>query len=174
MKQVAILFFFLLNLALCYGQVDSSDNSAVIKKQVETMGQYLLKHDFNSFCAFTYPETVKMLGGKQNMIALMEKGIHEMNADGIDFLNFTFGEPSTVINVGDELQCTISQTIILKVPDGKLASQSTLIAISIDGGKYWYFVDTAGKDIQTMKKVLPNLSDKLILPPQMQPVFYSN
>lgn len=47
---------------------------------------------------------------------------------------------------------------------GQPVTESTLIAISTDNGKNWYFVDTPGKDIQTMKKALPNLSGELVIP----------
>ena len=48
---------------------------------------------------------------------------------------------------------------------------STLIAISNDKGENWYFVDTTGKDIKALQKLLPNLSDDLKIPKMTQPIF---
>lgn len=97
-----------------------------------------------------------------------------MNADGFDFLNATLGNPSEIITINNELQCTLPQNIEMKVPNGRLVSQSTLIAISSNGGENWYFIDTSGKDIQAMKRMFSNLSEKLVIPQQDKPIFYEN
>jgi hypothetical protein len=62
----------------------------------------------------------------------------------------------------------------MRVPGGRIVSQSTLIGISNNGGENWYFIDTSGKDIQTMKRSFSNLSEKLIIPQQVKPIFYEN
>lgn len=164
MKQFIVIFFFSLFLTACNGQTISTDHSKAIKEQAEIMGQSLLKKDFNSFCKYTYPKIIEMVGGKQKMVELMERGAKEMLSEGTDFQNVTFGKPSKIITMDNELQCTLPQTIEMKVPNGKLVTNSTLIAISNDNGKNWYFVDASGKDIKTMKNTLPNLSGELVIP----------
>jgi hypothetical protein len=172
MKQIATMLFLLVFLTLCNGQTKNFDYSKTIKEQAEMMGQLLLKKDFISFCKYTYPKIIDMMGGKQKMVKVLDKKSKEMLSEGAIFRNVTFGEPSKIITIGNELQCTVPQTIEIKVPNGKLKANSTLIAISIDNGKNWYFVDTSGKDIQTMKKRLPNLSGELVIPETTQPTFY--
>ena len=54
---------------------------------------------------------------------------------------------------------------------GKISTSSTLIGISDDKGKTWTFIDAAGKDLATLRKVIPNLSDKLVIPKMQQPQF---
>jgi len=172
MKQIATIFFLSLFLTACNGQTKNIEYSKTIKEQAEMMGKFLLKKDFMSFCNYTYPKIIEMMGGRQKMIEVMEKGSKEMLSEGTDFLSVAFGEPSKIITIGNELQCTVPQTIEMKVPKGRLITKSTLIAISIDNGKNWYFLDTSGNDIQTMKRALPNLSGELIIPEKTQPTFY--
>ncbi|SFH20626.1 hypothetical protein [Pedobacter insulae] len=172
MKQIAAMFLFLLFLGVCKGQTKTVDYSTTIKEQAGIMGHLLLKKDFNSFCRYTYPSIIDMMGGKQKMVEIMEKGSIAMQSEGTTFVDVTFGDPSKIIAVGNELQFTVPQTIEMKVPNGRLTTQSTLIAISINKGKNWYFVDTSGKDISSMKKVLPNLSGDLKIPKMTQPIFY--
>lgn len=114
------------------------------------------------------------MGGKEKMVEQISKEFKKMNADGFDFLNLTLGNPSEIITLNKELQCTLPQNIEMKVPGGSLVSQSTLIAISNNDGKNWYFIDTSGKDIKTMKSFFPNLSEKLVIPIQDKPTFYEN
>jgi len=174
MKYIGTLILFLFFLSACNGQTKSSDFSKTIKEQANIMGQFLLKKDFNSFTKFTHPKIMEMMGGKQKMIEVMERGSKEMKAEGTDFLNVTFGKPSQIITEKNELQCTLPQTIEMKVPNGKLVYNSTLIAISIDKGRNWYFLDTSGKDIQSMKNLIQNLSKELLIPKQQQPTFYKD
>jgi len=177
MKHLGIIILFSLFIGACNGQTktaDSSNYSKTVKEQAETMGQLLLKKDFKSFAKFTYPKIVEMMGGEQKMIEVMEKGSKEMESEGTSFLNVTIGEPTKIITMENELQCMLQQTIEMKVPNGRLITKSTLIAISTDNGKNWYFVDTSGKDIQAMKEALPNLSGELIIPEKQQPTFYND
>ncbi|MCE2963494.1 MAG: hypothetical protein LW842_10010 [Sphingobacteriales bacterium] len=173
MKHIVTIVFILFFLIACNGQTKNFDYSKTIKEQAEMMGQLLLKKDFISFSKYTYPKILEMMGGKQKMVEVLDKGLKEMQSEGVAFLKVTFGEPSKIITIGNELQCTVPQTIEIKVPKGKLKANSTLIAISIDNGKNWYFIDTSGKDIQTMKKRLPNLSEELVIPETKQPTFYT-
>jgi hypothetical protein len=177
MKQLFIKIFILLIIDTCYSQsktIDSLNYSKIIKEQAETMSQFLLKKDFKSFIRFTYPKLVEMMGGEQKMIESLEKSFIQMEAEGTGFLNITIGEPSRVILFENELQSTLPQALEIKLPNGRVHTKSTLIAISIDKGKNWYFIDTSSKDIQTMKSVLPNLSEQLIIPEKEKPTFYND
>ena len=51
--------------------------------------------------------------------------------------------------VNGELQCTLPQTIVMKVPNGKLVTKSTLIDVSKDMGRKWFFIDCLGRNIKT-------------------------
>lgn len=172
MKQIATIFLFLFFCSSFNGQTNVEDYSSKIKRQAKKMGKLLLKGNFASFSNYTYPAIVEKMGGKEKMVEILKKGTMKMKSEGTAFLKVSFGEPSKIISIENELQCTMPQSIEMKVPNGKLISNSTLIAISLDNGKKWYFVDTSGKDIQTMKKLLPNLSSELIIPNKSQPIFY--
>jgi hypothetical protein len=174
MKHFRIIFLFSLFLAACISHTKSVDISTRIKEQAETMGQFILKSDYKSFAKFTYPKVLELMGGEKKMIELMENESKEMESEGYRFLKITIGEPSKIITIGNELQCTLPETIEMKVPNGKLVIKSTLIAISIDKGKNWYFVDTSDNNMLTLKKTLPNLSGELVIPEKQQPIFYNN
>ena len=79
-----------------------------------------------------------------------------------------FKNPSEYLNKGNELQCSLTQVIVMKTPRGKIESEYTLIGISNDDGKNWTFIDTSGKDKETMLKYFPNLHDDIIIKPKKQ------
>lgn len=176
MKNILIIFlsFTLLSCNEKTKSKDTSNYSQTIKDQAEKMGQLLLKKDFKSFVKFTYPKIVEIAGGQDMMIQTIEKSLMEMETNGASFLSFTFGDPSKIIKEGNELQGTMPETIEMKVSNGRVVIKSTLIVVSTDQGKNWFFIDTSDKEIQTMKKALPNLSGDLKIPAKQQPTLYND
>lgn len=172
--KLLVLVFFSFSISSYAMLPDSSIYSKRIKEQVKIMGDFMLKKDYKSFAQYTYPKVFELMGGEENMIKLMEDGAKGMAENGSYFMTLTVGEPSKVIENDNELQCTIPQVIEMKVSNGTLLVKSTLIAISIDKGQNWKFLDTAEKNILEMKKVLPNLSEKLYLPPSQEPIFHKD
>lgn len=170
MKNILTLILSL-SLLACNGQ-SANSYSEIIKDQAAKMGQSLVQGDFSALAKYTYPKIVEVMGGQDAMIETMKNTLEEMKMNGGSYLSIHFGEPTAVILAYNELQCTLPQTTEMKLTGGRLISKSTLIAISADSGKNWYFIDANGKDIQTLKRALPNLSGDLVLPPAEDPVLY--
>jgi hypothetical protein len=113
------------------------------------------------------------MGGATKMSAVLTKSTNDMKAQRISFSNITFDEPSKIIKSGKELQATIAQHTEIKLSQGRLVSTSTLIAVSTDNGVNWTFIDTSNKDIVTLRRTLPNLSQGITIPPQQPPLHYN-
>lgn len=162
----------------CNRETKSNDLTTyrqIVKEEADKMGNMLLNKDFKSFVKYTYPVIIEKMGGEEKMIQTMEQSYKDMEASGITFSNVIFEEPSDIITTEDgEIQCILIQSIEMQVQNGRLISKSSLIAISTNQKKNWFFIDTSGKDMQTLRKMLPNLSDQLKVEPQHQPVFYEN
>jgi hypothetical protein len=155
-----------------YGQV--IDASHILKQQANRMGQAFINGDYKTFAQFTYPKIVTMMGGGRNMAAELAQITKDMKVKSMTFSSITFGEVSKIIKCGNELQATLPQHTEIKLPDGRVVSTSTLIAISTDNGSSWTFCDTSNKDMNTIRKLLPNLCKAIVVPPQQQPVRYNN
>lgn len=177
MKIIGIVVAFLFFFNACNGQVkpqDTATKKAIIKQQAEMMGDFLLKSDFNNFIKYVHPKIIEMMGDKQNAIEMLEKNSKEIILKNIVFLSIKIGEPSTIIMHNNELQCTIPQTLEIKTSKGRFVATSTLIAISMNNGENWYFVDTSTKSIEAIRRIIPSLSKRLIIPKKQQPVFYTD
>lgn len=171
MKKVLASFFFLIFISTSSAQSKNIDYSNVIKAKAEEMGQSLLNKDFEKLVEFTYPKLIEFIGGKQKMIESLKKVINEMNANGVDFIKISFENPTEIIVENNELQSILPQRIEMKMPNGRLISNSSLIAISKDNGVNWFFIDASSKTIQTLKSTFSNLSEKLKLPEPQKPIF---
>ena len=140
-----------------------------LKQQSLKMGSAFIGGDYRTFAHYTYPLILKSMGGASKMVAILTKGTNDMRAQGMNFNNITFDEPSKIIKSGNELQATIAQHTDIKVPNGRAVSTSTLIAISTDNGINWTFIETSNKDMSTLKKALPNLSSSIRIPVPLPP-----
>jgi len=129
------------------------------------------KKDFSAIASLTHPKVLELLGGKVAMEKKMEYDTQDMESKGVRLSKVTVGEPSDLYETDTEIQCTLPQTIVMEVPNGKMEIKSTLIAASSDYGKTWYFIDTNGDELQEVRKMLPNISPDIKLPKKEQPVF---
>ena len=97
-----------------------------------------------------------------------------MKQSGVVFNTVSFGEPSALVKSGTDWQCTIPQIITMTTGQGKFSNTTTLIGISSNNGVKWTFIDTTNKDADVIKKVVHNLSSKLVIPVPQGPVKLNN
>jgi len=174
MKQLLKVTFFILFLGLIHVQAQSGDSTNYFKSVIEQamiMGNSYVQKDYSTFVQFANPSWIAQSGGKQNIIAQMQQYEKELQDMKSSFLSVTFSEPTKIVNLGTELQCILVQLAIMKIPTGKLITKSPVIAISADKGVHWSFLYTAGKDLQTLRKLFPAISKELIVPINEQPIF---
>ena len=167
MTRYLVTIFCLFVALTSYGQAEA------VKQQAEQMGNALLKKDYKTFVTFSYPAILKQMGGADQMAANIQQQMSTMEGQGAKVVGLTYGTPSPFVKAGSELQCTIPQEMVVQMAQGKIASKSTLIAISPDQGKRWYFVDAGERDLATIRKSLSNISKSLVIPKPEPPKMLS-
>jgi hypothetical protein len=145
----------------------------VVTTQANQMATLYKVGDYKGYVNFIHPVIVKDAGGKSKMIELLNNQNTQIKSKGIAINSIVFNPPSEIVKSKNELQCTISQHTELKPAKGRVITYTTLIAVSIDNGKSWKFIDTSNKDIKAIRTVFPNLSNKIILPPKQKPTVYT-
>ena len=145
-----------------------------VEKQGNIMADLLMNKDYRAFSKYTYQPIIDMAGGEEILIDLIKKGMEQIETQGLSFLKCSIERPISIIHIKNELQCTVTQNIVLKTATGRIVSKSTLIGISSDDGENWTFIDAHGKDIKTLQASLSNLSNDLIIPEKQKPVVYKD
>jgi hypothetical protein len=172
MKYPITLLFILVSF-ISIAQTERVDPIRLnVEKQAALMGKLFLAKDFKGFTKYIYPVILEKAGGAAVMVKSMEAGLKDMEKDGLLLHNVTIGKCSNIIHFNNELQCTLSQELEMKTPEGRLIITTSLIGISTDDGKNWTFFDTHDQDLETLKNVLPNLSSDLVIPKSQAPQFY--
>lgn len=166
MKKRTTIFIALL---MCAAFVSAQNINTVIKTEALKMGRALSAMDLEAYSTFMYPSLVSDNASKEKV----KQGIDSVNKYreqfGIKVKQVLIGNPSKVVTHKDYMQCTLPQTLIIEALMGSLETETTLIALSKDGKK-WYFVDAMLYKQKEAKDKLPELSPNLVIPPMKPPV----
>ncbi|MBO3697733.1 hypothetical protein [Roseivirga sp. E12] len=167
MKQlIAVLLFLFSSSAI------AQNSKAIIKEKATEVATATVNSDWDTVIEYTYPKIVQMVGGKEQMTSVL---INMMEQQQIEFISADIGEPSDIYTTGDDnLFSLVPQTIVMKMPNGKIKTESYLLAISEDKGLKWYFIDTAQITMQNVQVMLPNYNMDLVIPPKKQPILLDN
>lgn len=139
-----------------------------LNQQLQEMKGYFLAEDYQSFANYTYPKILEMMGGKANMVNATKQAMEQMKSQGFEVIELSFKDASKSLKHEGELQYSIIQTLTMETPNGKVASEYSLIAISGDDGQNWTFMDTSNKPKATMLKYFPNLHPDIDIQPTTQ------
>lgn len=153
--------------------IDQKSVAANVTRDANAMASLLNTADYKGFLEYMHPVRVQAGGGEAKMISQLEAQYAQVKAKGVVIKGTTFEQPTEIVKSKNELQCTISQQTELKPRKGRVITHTTLIAMSNDNGKNWKFVDTNSMDIALIRKMFPNLSSKITLPPKKQPTVYA-
>ena len=169
--KTRIIVFAALFISFCaFGQNDDALVKTMLE-QANVMGKKFLEKDYTGFLKYGHPRTIEVMGGLQTAVTKMTTQMKQIEEEGIYVIGLTYGTPSKIIRVDGELQSTLPQILEMRVSGGVISAPTTMLAISKDMGKNWYFLDTANYNHADMKLLLPNLSDEIIIPERTDPSF---
>ncbi|MHA7060248.1 hypothetical protein ACWGOQ_0023705 [Aquimarina sp. M1] len=171
MKKIfkVTLSFILLICTNSYGQ---NKYNEVIISEANKMISSLKEKDYQTLINdYTYPKLLELSGGNTNMLNQITTQIKRMEDGGARISDVAIGEPKKIFVAGDELHCLVPQKLVLKVPKGKVITNSFLLAISRNNGEKWYFLDTNQLDPVRANQLFPEFNQDLQLPEKRDPTF---
>ena len=168
MKKLALILVTLLILAGSPA-ARAQELATTIKVQAMDMATAFMKNDFNTFARFMHPNIIAFAGGKEQMKTKMDSAYNAMKRFGVTFKRYWIGNPGKIITLKNQLQAVLPGSISLKTPLGEVITETSMIVISNDKGKNWYFIDTNVYKADKLKDILPELSSALNIPPGKKP-----
>ena len=168
MKKIKFLLFSIavILISLC---TEGQNLSTTIKVQGMDMATAFMKNDFNTFVKYMHPNIIAFAGGKETMKTKMDSAYRFMKLFGVTFKRYWIGDPGEIVNYKNQFQAVLPQSTTLKTPLGELTAETSWIVISNDDGKNWWFIDTNVYKADKLKNILPDLSPKLVIPPNVKP-----
>ncbi|MEP7277968.1 MAG: hypothetical protein ABI813_04945 [Bacteroidota bacterium] len=165
-KITCLLYFFLLQSTVC---VYSQNIETVIKTQAMEMARAVLARDVDKLVIYLPPKLVADAGGRDRLLVARDTLNKYMKQFGAEIKKVLIGDPGKIIFYKNQLQTTLPQTTSVKFMAGLVILESTLVAISDDKGRHWYFIDTGIYHGEKLKASLPDLSPELVIPPLKKP-----
>jgi hypothetical protein len=170
MKAHCISCCILACLCLPLQAAEEADVKKLVRAKVEEINNALIKEDFGKIADLTHPKIVKLMGGRDKMISVMKDSTAKMKANGYVIRSVKVGAPSDLVSGGGDSYVVVPFQLEMKVPRGKVTQKSFVIGVSSDRRKTWKFIN-GSVDRKLIKKVLPELPEKLKLPEKEKPVF---
>lgn len=165
-KRFYIIIPFLILCNFSSGQNRFSD---IIKSDCEKMAAAMLQKNYSEIIDYTYPKLVEMAGGKQALLDASKSAFEKMD-ESFKIDKITFGEPQKIYVAGKELHCIVPETLSINTNKGKMQASYSLLAVSLDKGKKWYFIETHKFTPKFMKTIFPNFNYNLIIPENTKPI----
>lgn len=138
----------------------------------KVMDNALVSKHYDDYVSFNHPKVVEQAeGGRSGLVIQIAKQITEIEESGNIITAIWPHMPTFIIDTAGEWQCTLDQFMEYRLPEGKVKAETTLIGISPDKGKTWYFLDAAGRTLNDIKTLFPSLSSQLVIKPQKDAVF---
>lgn len=116
-----------------------------------------------------YPKVVELAGGHEKMMAILKNMIEEMKRSGFKMDSVSIGQPGEPVAGGSKLFAIVPQTAYLTGNNVKIEGPSFLLAISMDQGKTWYFLDGSALTPELVKQLFPDFPATLKLPAKAEP-----
>jgi hypothetical protein len=145
------------------------NHATTIKVQAMEVGTAFMNNDFNTFVQYMHPDIIAYAGGKEKMKEKMDSAYLMMKQFNVSFKKYWIGTPGPVIKYKNQLQAVLPESTIVVTPMGELSAETTMLVISYDNGKHWYFIDTNVYKADKLKNILPDLSPELVIPPRKKP-----
>jgi hypothetical protein len=153
----------------CLPAAGQDQNENLIRLANES-GEAMVKGDFARLVELTYPKLVAFAGGREKMIAFLEKDVRESKSQGMEILSMVASNPIQLETVGKETFAIVPIVLRMRVPKGTLLGKSFMIGITENSGKTWTFVSGDSSNPKMMKALFPEAADKLKIPAEERPV----
>jgi hypothetical protein len=146
-----------------------AQDTTKIRLNAEAIAKAIVDHDLKTVVQYTHPMVVNLVGGPDKMIDLMTKEFETMKAQGVTFVAGEIGKPGQIFITKTALYSVVPQKVIMAANGTKFYSDSFLLAISLNNGDSWYFVDGSNLTDAQIKQVFPEIYSKIVIPKKSEP-----
>ena len=144
--------------------------AAAARKQATEMYQAYVRGDLETFVGYMHPKITEMMGGKEKAIETIRKALTASAEQGLTATGATVAPVQQLLVVGPtKVQVIMPVDVTMSGKDAEVRQRSFLLGFSSDGGKAWTFVDSGSGGGDALRKVLPECSPALKIPPRAKP-----
>ena len=141
------------------------------KTQANQLNDAILAGDYEKAADLTNQKLIQQIGGRAKYLSVLKTGMNETQSGGVRIISTVSDDPTQIIEAGSDVYAILPTTMKIKVAEGILVGQSSVIGVSNDRGEHWTFVDAgSGFSKEQLKMLFPAVADRLKIPEQKRPV----
>jgi len=141
------------------------------KIKANQLNDAVLAEDYEKAADLTHQKLIQLIGGRAKYLRILKEGMNEIQSEGFRLISTVSEDPTQIIEVGSDVYAVLPTTMKIKVAEGLLVGQSSLIGFSNDRGEHWAFVDAGrGFSQEQLRVLFPAVADRLKIPEQKRPV----
>jgi hypothetical protein len=172
--RIVIFWFLIILPGYIFSQPLSDENAKEAAKNLKLTAAKMLKaytsKDFEASANFIHPKVIETyFGDRSRLIAALEATAFKMDSLNYIMVGGAIQGISKIVQVKNELQAVVTQSVRGRIPNGSMNSITSLLAISPDLGQTWYFIGIGNKKRADLEKIVPQLSPEIELPEPVQP-----
>lgn len=130
-------------------------------KQALAFSKAMQKGKWEKVAEYTYPEMIKLIGGKRKYLQQAKNFDAQMEREGFKVKLSELSDPGEIVKDDKYHMSIIPMRMTFDGPLGTLYSESSLLAISKDKGENWRFIAMAQTDFAEILELFPNISKDL-------------
>ena len=105
---------------------------------------------------------------RQRQVRLHETELARIN--NRKYVSFDVRPPAQTMNIGTRIVVVVPYRSIQTIVEGRLQTDSVLIALSEEGSNQWSVFDGTGRTVRTLTAVIPGYTKELRVPPAVTKV----
>lgn len=166
-----ILIVLLLVSSTVFAQTEEALKKQAVKEAGET-AQAMLDLDFKTITKYTHPNIIKAMGGKDQMVAILENSFSGMTQSGVKFEESKVGKLLTFKKEQGQYRCLIENflTMSMQQQGKRVKRKSTLFGFYNDKIKQWTFVEANKMQGGTAASLFPDFKTSITIPVDDQKV----
>jgi hypothetical protein len=132
----------------------------------------VVTEDFETVADMTYPKCLEMMGGRDHIITVQKQMRGETLASGGSIEIERVDDPGDIVESQSVFYSYVPVVARIRRPMPKQVylMKSIYIAVSLDRGKTWKFIDDAGIPMREIyKQMIPTWPSSLDMPPKEVP-----
>lgn len=135
-----------------------------VNERATLLASATLAEDYDQVIALSYPAMVNKIGGPSMAAKIAYEAVRLLNEEGVIISDLTIGDPLAYYKTDLQQLVVLATQLELKSEQGRVNTQSYLLAIR-ESNAPWLFIDSnALKDLAELKGYFPGLPNDFSLP----------
>ena len=159
MKKLALIIVLLCaNLGFAQTKEDALTDAKITSEAT-------LKEDYKTVFKYTLPSVIKLMGGEEAGLKILEDTFSQMKTQGFVFEKAEVIAVSDIVFEQDQHRCVVEGFNQMVMSNMRIKSKSYLLGIYNEDAKHWYFIEAKQiKNKALLDMILPNFETSLTIP----------